>query len=166
MHAEVQCPHGCHRHCADQMRKAYSCKRRSRKWWLPLFYFLVDISVVNSHILCRETPHSAKRTLKEFILELADELMASHCLRKRSAQSSLDAPSSARFCERHFPKQSDKPGQCRICSRNSIRRRVMYCCTHCDPTRPVFSLRRSLFPLVPYKKLTKPASLLAIIPIR
>ena len=118
---------------ADQMRKAHSCKRRSRKWWLPLFYFLVDISLANSHILCHERLHSAKCTLKEFIVELA-----THCLQKRSSQSLLDAPSSARFCKRHFPKRSDKPGQCRICSRNSIRRRLMYCCTDCDPTRPVF----------------------------
>ena len=31
-----------------------------------------------------------------FTLELAKELMTSHCPRKRSAQSSLDAPPSAR----------------------------------------------------------------------
>ena len=123
---------------ADQMRKSYSCKRRSQKWWLPLFYFLVDISVVNSHIICHETPHSAKRTLKEFILELADELMASHCSRKRSAQPSLDAPSSARFCERHFPKRSDERGQCRVCSKDSICRRVMHCCMDYDPQGSVF----------------------------
>ena len=35
---------------SDQIRKAHSCKRRSLKWWLPLFYLLVDNSVVNSHI--------------------------------------------------------------------------------------------------------------------
>ena len=42
---------------ADQLRKAYSCRRRSRKWWLPLFYFMVDISV-NSYILHCDTPHN------------------------------------------------------------------------------------------------------------
>ena len=31
----------------DQLRRAYSCRRRSKKWWLPLFYFIVDIRVVN-----------------------------------------------------------------------------------------------------------------------
>ena len=107
---EVQYLHGWS-NIADQMRKAYGCREGHKSGGCQLFYFLVDISVVNSHIICRETPHSAKRTLKEFILELADELMTSHCSQKHSAQPSLDAPSSAQFCERHFPKPSDKPGQ-------------------------------------------------------
>ena len=88
---------------ADQLRKAYNSRRRSRKWWLPLFYFMVDISVVNSYILRRDSPHSAKHTLKEFILDLSTELMSSHSARKHSAHPSLDVPPSARFCERHFP---------------------------------------------------------------
>ena len=45
---------------ADQLRKASSCKRRSRKWWLPLLYFMVDISVVNSYILHCDTPDCVK----------------------------------------------------------------------------------------------------------
>ena len=85
---------------ADQLRKAYSCRRRSRKWWLPLFYFMVDISMVNSYILHCDTPQASKLTIKEFILELATELMSCDSIRKRPAgvlpQPSLDAPPSAR----------------------------------------------------------------------
>ncbi len=39
---------------------------------------MVDISVVNSYILHRDTPHASKFTIKEFILELATELMSLH----------------------------------------------------------------------------------------
>lgn len=132
---------------ADQLRKTYSCRRKSKKWWLPLFYFMVDVSVVNSYILHRETPHTAKHTLKEFILELSSELMSCHCSRKRSAQSSLDAPPSARFCGRHFPSRNGKLGQCRICCKDGIRRRVVYCCLECDPKGPVFLCAEPCFRL-------------------
>ena len=136
---------------ADQLRKAYSCRRRSRKWWLPLFYFMVDISVVNSYILHRDTPHASKLTIKEFILELATELMSCDSIRKRPAgvlpQPSLDAPPSARFCERHFPSRSENKRQCRICSKDGIRRRVVYCCLDCDPKGPVFLCAEPCFRL-------------------
>ena len=136
---------------ADQLRKAYSCRRRSRKWWLPLFYFMVDISVVNSYILHRDTPHESKLTIKEFILELATELMSCDSIRKRPAgvlpQPSLDAPPSARFCERHFPSRSENKRQCRICSKDGIRRRVVYCCLDCDPKGPVFLCAEPCFRL-------------------
>ena len=136
---------------ADQLRKAYSCRRRSRKWWLPLFYFMVDISVVNSYILHRDTPHASKLTIKEFILELATELMSCDSIRKRPAgvlpQPSLDAPPSASFCERHFPSRSENKRQCRICSKDGIRRRVVYCCLDCDPKGPVFLCAEPCFRL-------------------
>ena len=128
---------------ADQLRKAYS-KRKSKKWWLPVFYFLVDVSVVNSYILHHETPHTPKPILKEFILELSTELMSSHCSRKCSAQSSLDVPLSACLCGRHFPSRNGKLGQCRICSKDGIRRRVVYCCLECDPKTALFSCVQSL----------------------
>ena len=35
----------------DQKRCYYSVSRRSRRWWLRLFYFLVDTCIVNAHIL-------------------------------------------------------------------------------------------------------------------
>ena len=134
---------------AEQLRKAYSCRRRSRKWWLPLFYFMVDISVVNSYILHRDTPHASKLTIKEFILELANELMLCDSIRKHPAsvlpQPSLDELPSARFCERHFPPRRENKRQCRICSKDGIRRRVVYCCLDCDPKGPVFLCAKPCF---------------------
>jgi hypothetical protein len=36
---------------ADQRRAAYSTHQRTRRNWLCLFFFLLDVSLVNSHIL-------------------------------------------------------------------------------------------------------------------
>ena len=72
---------------ADQLRKHYCCRRRPRKFWLPLFYFMPDISVVNSYILHRNTPHTTKLSIKEFILHLAAKLMS-----KESTMNALLIP--------------------------------------------------------------------------
>ena len=80
-----------------------------------MFYFLVD--VVNSQIIFCETSHSAKCTL-----ELADELMESHCSYKHSAQSLLDAMLSVQFCERQFPKRSQVSAESVVYTRSIEKR--------------------------------------------
>jgi hypothetical protein len=50
---------------ADSRRKLYSCSRKSRRWWMRLFYFLVDLAFVNPHVLTRESPACFKLTLSE-----------------------------------------------------------------------------------------------------
>lgn len=32
----------------DQMRSYYSCGARSKRWWIPVFYWLLDMTVINS----------------------------------------------------------------------------------------------------------------------
>jgi len=36
---------------ADQHIGAYSATRRSRRWWLRILYYLLDVAIVNAHIL-------------------------------------------------------------------------------------------------------------------
>ena len=116
----------------DFRRKTYSCSRKSKKWWLRLFYFLVDMAVTNAYIVYRESPNSEKLTQKDFVLQVADRLISSHCSRKRSAQQ--DPPSSSRQLGRHFPDRQEKTKNCRICE---DRKRTVFCCRECCPSDPV-----------------------------
>ena len=36
---------------AGAKRQAHSCSRKSVKWWHRLFYFVIDVCIVNAHIL-------------------------------------------------------------------------------------------------------------------
>ena len=121
---------------ADARRKNYSCSRRSRKWWMRLLYYLLDVCRVNSYILAQESPYFAKMTMKEFVLNIAEELMKSFNSRKRPGRSS-DGPPSARFCERHFPHKVDEKQACRFCSTAQNRVRTSYCCSDCNPDDPI-----------------------------
>ena len=81
---------------ADSRRKLYSCSRKSRRWWMCLFYFLVDVSVINSHVLTQESPQCFKLLLKEYVLKLTEEMMSQHNSRKwkGTATSPPRAPNS------------------------------------------------------------------------
>ena len=44
---------------AHYRRKLYSSSRKSKvKWYMRLFYFLLDVAVVNAHILESESPNN------------------------------------------------------------------------------------------------------------
>ena len=59
---------------ADAMRKVYSCSRKSKgEWYMRLFWFLVDTSVVNAYILECESPNrpaSTSRWTKDYQTQL------------------------------------------------------------------------------------------------
>ena len=114
----------------DSRRKTYSCSRRSKKWWLHLFYFLLDTTTVNAFLLHQQC--HGKKSLKEFILELSTSLLASHTSRKRP--NTVQAPIAARLQERHFLDTMEDPHQCVVCPE---RRRSRVCCRDCDPEHPI-----------------------------
>ena len=113
---------------ADMKCKLYSCSQRSKKWWFRLFYY----SVVNSHVIISETPNVAAISLKNFVIEVARELMASYSSRKRSSNTSASVPPSIRYCERHFPVKCEKTGQCQICGLSGERKRMIFGCKDCS----------------------------------
>lgn len=41
----------------DQFNSTCSVSRKSKKWWLRLFYFMIDAALVNSYILYRSVNH-------------------------------------------------------------------------------------------------------------
>ena len=123
---------------ADQRRKTYSCSRKSRKWWHRLFFFFLDLSVVNGYIIATETPNIRNRSQKEFILELSEELLSQYCSRKRPGRPiQTVAPPSIRFNERHFPARIEEKRACVICNLDHIRRRVIFGCADCNKQNPI-----------------------------
>ena len=114
---------------ADSKRQVYICPRKAKKWWHRLFYFFLDIGVVNTHILETESLHCVRRSQKEFRIELAREMIAQHSSRKRKGRFSVDsAPPSLHFCECHFPDLLPSVLNCRYCSTKDNRKKTKYCC--------------------------------------
>ena len=125
-------------HLADSRQQVYTCSRKGKKWWHRLYYFFLDIGIVNAHLMETETPHCACRRQKEFRIELAKEMMAQNSSRKRKGRSSVESvPPSLRFCERHFPELLLCILNCGYCSTAMNRKRTKYCCHQCNEQEPV-----------------------------
>ena len=115
---------------ADQKRKAYTCSRKSEKWWFRLFWFLVDISVVNAHILSVLTPGSKQLTQKEFRLQLATTYLEKYNCRKRTWAKASSVPMPT---EHTLQRLVNRRRRCRKCAQEGHKNRfVQYECPECD----------------------------------
>lgn len=64
----------------DQLRSTYTVGRRSKRWWLRLFYFLFDTSITNAFILSKKS--NVKLSHLEFRVALARGLISGYSSRK------------------------------------------------------------------------------------
>ena len=109
---------------------------------MRLFYYLLDVAVVNAHIIESESSnhlptHSIGkkkkyefRTQKAFVLQLIEELIGSQTSRKKMGRPKIPMD-SVRYSEQHYPTMYDKPSECVYCSTPRARKRSKYGCDRC-----------------------------------
>ena len=113
----------------DQLRGYYHVRLKCRKYYKYIFWFLFDVAVTNSFILCRQHTDLHITSTKDFRATLAKELIGGYCSRKRPGRPSAARPSK-RFCQTHFPvRGADKVHRCHYCHkyRNERHSTVWYC---------------------------------------
>ena len=113
----------------DQLRGYYHVRLKCRKYYKYIFWFLFDVVITNSFILCRS--HTDKRvdSIKDFRASLAKELIGDYCSQKRPGRPPV-LPPPRQFCQTHFPTRGDeKPHRCHYCHnyRQERHRTVWYC---------------------------------------
>ena len=121
----------------DQVRGYYSCRTKCRKFYKYIFHFLLDVAITNAYILqkdyCGSTPF---RTIKEFRLQLASELIDDYCSRRRAGRGGNVVRT---LSLRHYPttimeedvnkKGKHKRARCRRCY--STRKKSVYTSWYC-----------------------------------
>ena len=101
----------------DQLIMYYGFSHRSVKWWKRVFFHLVDVVLVNSHILYKEATQS-KITQLDFRLAVARGLIEGYT-RPPHRTRHLSAPDlPLRLTERPFPEPipGGKRFDCIVCS--------------------------------------------------
>lgn len=125
----------------DQMRERYAIGRRSLKWWHRIFYWLIDLSVVNAFTLYKlNRRHVDPVDQLTFRLQLIRQLTNGYTNRpKRGRPVSFLAnkrrvPDDVRLNQvgDHMPKQNKTYRRCRLCSTTQREKRTRYVCTACD----------------------------------
>ena len=132
---------------ADQNSTYYSFIRKSRKWWRKLFFWLVEVAVVNSFILyqqhsdCSTSHLQYRRHVIEALATWYIQSAPPRCQPGRPCKRplSLSGGDAERLNGRsHFPDKLQQPEDCKVCSdRNVKRHRTLYFCKTCSSHPPL-----------------------------
>ena len=126
---------------ADQLTTYYSFVRKTRKWWRKIFFYLLEVSVVNSYLLYKQTVSHPRNHLgyRRAILEQAATLS----IQQAPPRMGPGAPRRALSCDvpqrldskPHFLGKSPRARDCVICSnresQSGSRHRTVYYCNTC-----------------------------------
>lgn len=142
---------------ADQLLSTYKIDRKSKKWWLRIFFHFLDVIVVNAYILYKEKGLKPTFTQKEFRLRLVDELVGHKLPTSKGRKRQVSKVSSykpqvsvqKRQCQSaHMPEISSFR-RCAHCSTKVDQKRTPWICKICDvplcllPTRNCFTAYHS-----------------------
>ena len=126
---------------ADQMAVYYCFQRKTFKWWKKVFFWLLEVSTVNSYILYKETtpdrPDSHFAFRRQLIKDLVANLDPSDRPRpgQRRVRDSLERLQPGK----HF-LASGKRRDCVVCSSRSsggTRHMTIYFCQTCSDHPPL-----------------------------
>ena len=122
---------------ADQLVLYYGYAHRAMKWWKRVFFHMLDLALVNAHILFNAT-NEAKKTQLEFRIAVAEGLLRDY---ERLSVRHYTAPQVSlplRLSERAFPEPipKDTPSggrpQCEVCrAQKKKRSQTQYRCKLC-----------------------------------
>lgn len=114
--------------------------RRSIKWWHRLFYWLLDVAIVNAFIL-KKIKMNTKLDQLSFRLRLAQQLIDGFSNRKRKVtaysackKGAVGVPDDVRLSNvgHHLPMKTSTRRRCRVCSSTKKETRTIYTCKSCS----------------------------------
>lgn len=132
----------------DQNMASYSLSWKSRRWWMKIFYYLVNAWVVNSYLSYKTSITNCKKmTHLQFRSQLANELMNTYSSRKRPGAPVICGKNklkklggrtiSVENVQRkanvgdHLPTKA-KPRRCAYCSTKETVKRSKIVCRSCN----------------------------------
>ena len=128
---------------SDQLLVSYPFVRKTRKWWRKLFFYLLEVSVVNSFILYREVTKKKMTHLdfrRSVVESLAMEYLEQHESRRTSVGRPLSRPCPVRLNRKlHLLEQGENRRDCVVCSDRSTgsRHTTTFFCKTCPDQPPL-----------------------------
>lgn len=121
----------------DQLRENYEIGRKSTKWWFRIFYYLLDMAVINAFILMKI--NNTKNDQLKFRINLARQLIGGYSLRKRRYKptpflsNKRLVPDEVRLngVGTHFPQKINTYRRCGLCSTVAKEKRTKVLCSGC-----------------------------------
>lgn len=124
----------------DHFRSSYPINRKCRKFWMRLFFFMFDASIINSYITYNTTHIVNNHSHREFRLRLARELVSNFTSKKNrqvvfknKKGSNFGVLDEIRLLNAgiHLPEEGNTYKRCRFCSTKKEEKRTKILCTTC-----------------------------------
>ena len=119
----------------------YSFIHQSVKWWCKVFFWVLEMSTVNSYIIYQHTCQEQKQKSchlafrRALVKSLVEPLLQSQC------PPPLPTPLSdnrLKHKNSHYMEKTDKRRDCIVCSkRGESRHLTMYICKTCEHKPPI-----------------------------
>jgi len=124
----------------DQLRERYAIGRRSVKWWHRIFYYLIDLAIVNAFVMWKLSKRTGSHDQLTFRIRLARQLIGNFSNRKRKGKvpsfmsSKKQVPDDVRLANVgvHIPSTGLTYRRCRHCSTRKVEKRTRCLCTTCS----------------------------------
>ncbi|KAK7501629.1 hypothetical protein BaRGS_00007060, partial [Batillaria attramentaria] len=109
----------------DQLRSYYGIANKAKKWWKYMFWFILDVTLINAYILHREAPGGPRRKpMKhlDFHLDCALQLINGYSSRKRKSEVLVQEPCLRKVNRHELSKIQTKRGMrnCVQCTKYGI----------------------------------------------
>lgn len=125
---------------SNRETREYTISRKSKKWWMRMFFYLVDTSIFNAFVLYHSTPNVPNLTILEFRESLMQALCADYAARGTKADhispTSAEGKGHGHYHNlSHWPKYQKQSRDCHQCSKRSQKRKKSsYICEKCGVT--------------------------------
>ena len=133
---------------ADMLCSLYGTSRKSKKWWLRIFFGLVDRTICNAYVVCKKMSNE-NINLLDFRRSVAQSMVIKGkppnlgrpmtpspsnrlTTNKRRKSNYSVAPSIRKEnLGIHWPQHDGKRGRCEVCSKKKIEARPFFKCSTC-----------------------------------
>lgn len=124
---------------SDHFISSYQFMRRTKKWYRKIFFWLLEVAVVNSYLLYKNVQGQfGQKAMNhaEFRLSLIEDLVAERMAlrRKRKRGRKPQGPPEERLMGRHFLSKKQKGTRCVVCIKKGQRKDTIYFCKTCVST--------------------------------
>lgn len=127
---------------ADQRKESYSLDRKSKRFWLRIFFSFLNVTLSNAFILFKDRTNSSLTYLK-FLSSITTSLIEENKIRKCSSPGVNSNKKKNKTFGRKIQfgfKNNNEPhlpivgiqGKCAFCSTKKNQYRSSYHCTHCN----------------------------------